>query len=76
MVSGAGLERLFKRKGCGLIHAARIVAENDDVRVLLTDDEALPVSVAILAMVYGVTDEEAKACVIHCLRRPKTGGVS
>lgn len=64
------LEKKWKTKGCELGQAAKIVADNDDVRCLLDDDDALPVSVALLGMIYGVTDSQARAAVIHWLRRP------
>ena len=58
------------RKGCSLGRAARMVAENDDVRVILTDEDACPVSVGLLAMIYGVPLAIARKAVIHWLRRP------
>jgi hypothetical protein len=64
------LARKWRTKGCELGQAAKIIAENDDVMSLLDDDDAMPVSVAILGMIYGVNDDQARAAVIHWLRRP------
>ena len=64
------LEKRWRSKGCELGQAAKIVAENDDVRCLLEDDDAMPVSVALLGIIYGVSDVHARAAVIHWLRRP------
>jgi hypothetical protein len=62
----------WRNKGCELGKAAKIIAENDDVRCLLEDDDAMPVSVALLGMIYGVNDDQARAAVIHWLRRPNS----
>lgn len=67
------LQRLWKSKGCTLGEAARIVAENDDVRDILTNEDAMPVSVGILGHIYGLTSAEAKAAVLHWLRRIDAG---
>jgi len=67
------LQTHWKSKGCTLGDAARIVAENDDVRCLLNDDEAMSVSVGILSQMYQLTSAEAKAAVIHWLRRSEAG---
>jgi hypothetical protein len=64
------LARKWRDRGCELGQAAKIIAENDDVRCLIEDDDAMPVSVAILGMIYGVNDDQARAAVIHWLRRP------
>lgn len=64
------LEKKWRTKGCELGQAAKIIAENDDVRSLLDDDDAMPVSVALLGMIYGVNETQARAAVIHWLRRP------
>jgi len=64
------LEKKWRSKGCELGQAAKIIAENDDVRCLLEDEDAMPVSVALLGMIYEVNDAHARAAVIHWLRRP------
>jgi hypothetical protein len=50
-----------------------IVARNDDVSALLHDEDAMPVSVRLLAMIYDVADEVAANAVRHWLRRPSEG---
>lgn len=64
------LAKRWRTKGCELGQAAKIIAENDDVRCLIEDDDAMPVSVALLGMIYGVHYSHARAAVIHWLRRP------
>ena len=64
------LARKWRHKGCELGQAAKIIAENDDVRCLLEEDDAMPVSIALLGMIYGVNDDQARDAVIHWLRRP------
>ena len=53
-----------------LADAALTVARNDDCSALLEDEDAMPVSVCLLAMIYGVSDDVAANAVRHWLRRP------
>lgn len=66
------LAKRWKKKGCELRQAAKLVAENDDVRCLMFDADALPISVALLGMIYNVPDAMARDAVIHWLRRPNS----
>lgn len=68
------VEGVWKKRGVEFADAARIVAENDDVRHLVYDKLAMPISVGILALMYGVSDEIAKEAVIHWVRRKGTEG--
>jgi len=63
--------RAWNKRGVSLGLAARYVVENDDVRAVL-DDDAMPVSVALLALIYDVPDSVALNAVRHWLRRPNS----
>jgi hypothetical protein len=65
--------RAWKRRGMSFADASLIVARNDDVSALLHDEDAMPVSVRLLAMIYDVADEVAANAVRHWLRRPSEG---
>jgi hypothetical protein len=68
--------KAWRKKGCELGQAAKIIVDNDDVGWMLEDEESMPVSVALLGMIYGVTDDVARDAVIHWLRRPNTEGLA
>jgi len=63
-------QKVWKKRGMHLADAALTVARNDDCSALLHDEDAMPVSVCLLAMIYGVADDVAANAVRHWLRRP------
>ena len=63
-------QKVWKKRGMQLADAALTVARNDDCSALLHDEDAMPVSVCLLAIIYGVADDVAANAVRHWLRRP------